>query len=48
MSVGAEDERTYPVYLSSSSALSEKIIMSVHRKTLHERVASTMSEVRSL
>ena len=48
MSVGAEDERTCPVYLSSSLALSENIIMSVHRKTLHGRVASAMSEVRSL
>ena len=34
--------------LSISSALSEKIIMSANRKTLHGRIASKMSDVRSL
>ena len=38
----------YPIYLPSSSALSGKIIMSAHRKTLPEGVASTMAAVRSL
>ena len=38
----------YPIYLPSSLALSEKIIMSAHSKTLHGEVASTMAAVRSL
>ena len=38
----------YKIYLPSSSALSEKIIMSTHRKTLHGGVASTIAVVRSL
>ena len=38
----------YPIYLPSSSRLSEKIIMSAYRKTLHGGVASIMAAVRSL
>ena len=38
----------YPIYLSSHSALSKKIIMLPHRKNLHRRVASTVAEIRSL
>ena len=40
--------RGSPIYLPSSSALSEKIIASAHRNTLHGGVASTMEAVRSL
>ena len=40
--------RIQGVYPTSSSALNEKIIMLVHRKTLHGGVASTMAAVRSL
>ena len=45
MSVGAEYRA---LYLPLSSALSKKIIMLAHRKTLHGGVASTMATVRSL
>ena len=38
----------YPIYLPSSSALSEKRINSAQRKTLHGEMASTMASVRSL
>ena len=38
----------YPIFLPSSSTLSEETIMSAHRKTLHGGVASTMAAVRSL
>ena len=38
----------YPIYLPRSVALSEKIIMEAHWKNLHEGVAWTMPEVRSL
>ena len=37
-----------PIYLQSSSVLSEKIIMSAHRKNLHRGVASTIAEAKSL
>ena len=38
----------YQIYLPSSSALSEKIVISTHRKNLHRGEASTMAEFRSL
>ena len=38
----------YPICLPSSSALSKKIIMSAHQRTLHGGVASTMAAVISL
>ena len=38
----------YQVYLPLSSALSEKIFMSVHRKTLHGGAASTIATITSL
>ena len=38
----------WPILLPSSSALSEKIVTSAHRKSLHGGVASTMAAVRSL
>ena len=38
----------YPIYLLSSSALSDKKIMSVHRATLHRGVTSTMTVVEFL
>ena len=37
-----------PIYLQSSSVLSEKIIMSSHRNNLHRGVASTIAEAKSL
>ena len=39
---------SYPVYLPSRSALSEKIIMLSHKKNLHVGVTSTMAKVRTL
>ena len=38
----------YPIYLPSSSALSEKIIMSAHRKNLYGGVTSAIAEIGSL
>ena len=38
----------YPIYSPSSSALSEKIIKSAHRKTFDGGVASKIAAVRSL
>ena len=38
----------YPIYLSLSSALSEKRIISTYRKNLDEGVLSTMAAVRAL
>ena len=43
----ARIQGVYSIYLPSSSALSEKITMSAHRKTLHGVVASTMTVVRT-
>ena len=44
----ARVQGVYPIYLSSISALSKKIIISAYRKTLHRVVASTMAAARSL
>ena len=38
----------YPIYVPSSSTLSEKMIMSAHKKTLHGGVASIIAAVRPL
>ena len=43
---GGRVQGIYPIYFPSTLELSEKITMSIHRKNLHWKVASTMAAVR--